>query len=46
MHTIHWIQQINTVYLDLRNKLQLKITSDKFSLDSLEGSNLLPGLHL
>lgn len=45
-HAIHWIQQINTVYLDLRNKLQLKITSAKFSLDSVEGFNRLPGLHL
>lgn len=34
------------IYLDLRNKLQLKKTSDKLSLDSVEGFSLLPGLHL
>lgn len=45
-HAIHWIQQITTIYLDLRNKLQLKKTSDKFSFDSVEGFRRLPGLHL
>lgn len=31
-HANHWIQQITNIYLDLRNKLQLKKTSDKFPL--------------